>query len=158
MKNPHIWWVLVASTHHMHKHTHDPCNTWVRWMLEYPWMLMWWIQVPDDPWVQALHPALMKISIFDAWAASNSHDYLGIVLVWCQDGEICVVTLDIVKCVSSRTTNIAWFDWFLGWQKLTQEHILQRKSWMSSKNSTSRIISLVKPAIMPQSMTRRLTS
>ncbi len=37
---------------------------------------------------------------FDAWSAPNSHDYLGIVLVWCNKGQIWVVTLDLVECVA----------------------------------------------------------
>ncbi len=36
---------------------------------------------------------------FDAWAALNNHDYLGIVLVWCQEGRIEVLTLDLIEYV-----------------------------------------------------------
>ncbi len=41
---------------------------------------------------------------FDAWAAPNSHDYLGIVLVWCDKGQIQVVTLDLIECVAPTFT------------------------------------------------------
>ncbi|KAK0430765.1 hypothetical protein EV421DRAFT_1912525 [Armillaria borealis] len=34
---------------------------------------------------------------FDAWSAPNSHDYLSIMLVWCDKGQICVVMLDSVE-------------------------------------------------------------
>ncbi len=37
---------------------------------------------------------------FNAWSAPNSHDYLGIVLVWCDKGQIRVVTLDLVECMA----------------------------------------------------------
>ncbi|SJL18670.1 uncharacterized protein ARMOST_22267 [Armillaria ostoyae] len=40
---------------------------------------------------------------FDAWAAPNSHDYLGIVLVWCHEGQIRVVTLDLVELTEAHT-------------------------------------------------------
>ncbi len=36
---------------------------------------------------------------FDAWAAPNNHDYLGIVLVWCWEGQIEVLTLDLIEYV-----------------------------------------------------------
>ncbi len=36
---------------------------------------------------------------FDAWAAPNNHDYLGIVLVWCRNGHIEVLTLDLIEYV-----------------------------------------------------------
>ncbi len=41
---------------------------------------------------------------FDAWLAPNSHDYLGIMLVWCDKGKICVVTLDLVMYMALRFT------------------------------------------------------
>ncbi len=36
---------------------------------------------------------------FDAWAAPNHHNYLGVVLIWCHDGHIKVVTLDLIEYV-----------------------------------------------------------
>ncbi|KAK0473532.1 hypothetical protein EDD18DRAFT_1092071, partial [Armillaria luteobubalina] len=35
--------------------------------------------------------------IFNAWAAPNSHDFLGTVLIWCCNGHIEVVTLDMIE-------------------------------------------------------------
>ncbi len=43
---------------------------------------------------------------FNAWSTPNSHDYLGIVLVWCDKGQIRVVMLDLVEYVALRFT--AW--------------------------------------------------
>ncbi len=34
---------------------------------------------------------------FDAWLALNHNKFLGIVLIWCRDGHIEVVTLDLIE-------------------------------------------------------------
>ncbi len=36
---------------------------------------------------------------FDAWAVLNHHDYPGVVLIWCHDGHIEVITLDLIEYV-----------------------------------------------------------
>ncbi len=48
---------------------------------------------------------------FNTWAVPNSHDFLGIMLVWCCDGHIEVVTLDMIEWVFRYSLVFYW--WWL---------------------------------------------
>ncbi|SJL14102.1 uncharacterized protein ARMOST_17557 [Armillaria ostoyae] len=40
---------------------------------------------------------------FDAWSVPNHNEFLGIVLIWCRDGHIEVVTLDLIELTDAHT-------------------------------------------------------